>query len=471
MTNSQRYHIVLCILLFTSCLLLSHQEAAAQVKIQRPPEKTRLLFLLDASGSMFAPWENSIRMDIAKRILTEMVDSLRVDKDLQLALRVYGHQFHRKYQNCKDTKLEVPFRANNHDDIIYRLRQIQPQGVTPIANSLEQAANDFTINPEYRNVVILLTDGIESCGGDPCAVSKALQERGVFLKPLVIGMGMDEDYTKEFSCLGQFFDPKTVHEFREVLNEVLHQSLDETSVSVELLDVNGQPRETNVNVTFVNNITQAPVYDFVHYRDAQGRPDSVILDPVISYDVVVNTIPPVLKRDVNFEGGKHNVVRIQSPQGTLALRQKNHTDYAKGVKALIRPRGKAGVVNVHDMGTDEKYLVGTYDLEVLTLPKTYFREVSIKQSETTTLEVPAPGILHIDLITQGYGSIYKVYPDGRQEWVIDLEQDKTRLMLALQPGDYKVAFRAKDSFGSKYTEVKPFNISSGRTVNIKLFGK
>ena len=102
--------------------------------------------MLDASGSMFAPWENSIRMDIAKRILTEMVDSLRVDKNLQLALRVYGHQFHRKYQNCNDTKLEVPFRANNHDDIIYRLRQIQPQGVTPIANSLEQAANDFTIN-------------------------------------------------------------------------------------------------------------------------------------------------------------------------------------------------------------------------------------------------------------------------------------------------------------------------------------
>jgi Ca-activated chloride channel family protein len=165
------------------------------------------------------------------------------------------------------------------------------------------------------------------------------------------------------------------------------------------------------------------------------------------------------------------VVRIQSPQGTLSLRQKNHTDYAKGVKSLIRPSGKPGVVNVHDMATDEKYLVGTYDLEVLTLPKTYLREVAIKQSETTTLELPAPGILHIDLITQGYGSIYKVSPDGSQEWVIDLEQDKTRIMLTMQPGNYKIAFRAKDAFGSKFTEVTPFNITSGRTVNVKLFGK
>ena len=471
MITSQRLHIVPVLLLLACCLLFSGQKAAAQVKIQRPPEKTRLLFLLDASGSMFAPWENSIRMDIAKRILTELVDSLRTDKKLQLALRVYGHQFHRKYQNCKDTKLEVPFRPNNHDDIIYRLRQIQPQGVTPIANSLEQAANDFTIDSEYRNVVILLTDGIESCGGDPCAVSKALQERGVFLKPLVIGMGMDEDYTKEFSCLGQFFDPKTVNEFREVLNKVLHQSLDETTVSVELLDVNKEPKETDVNVTFVNNTTQAPVYNFVHYRDARGRPDSVILDPVISYDIVVNTIPPVLKRDVVFEGGKHNVVRIQSPQGTLSLQQKNYTDYVKGVKALVRPSGRAGVVNVHDMGTDEKYLVGTYDLEVLTLPKTYFREVAVKQSQTTMLELPAPGILHLDLVAQGFGSIYKVQPDGSQEWVIDLEQDKTRLMLTMQPGNYKVAFRAKDAFGSKFTEVSSFSITSGRTANVKLFGK
>lgn len=471
MANTQKSRIVLSILLISCCLFFFRQQATAQVKIQRPPEKTRLLFLLDASGSMFAPWENSIRMNVAKRILTEMVDSLRIDKNLQLALRVYGHQFHRKYQNCKDTKLEVPFRPNNHDDIIYRLKQIQPQGVTPIAYSLEQAANDFTLDPEFRNVVIILTDGIESCGGDPCAVSKALQSKQIFLKPFVIGLGMEQNYEKEFGCVGQFYDAKNVKEFKDVLNEILHQSLDETSASVELLDVNGDPKETNVNVTFVNNITQAPIYNFVHYRDARGRPDSVILDPVIPYDVVVNTIPPVLKRDVNLEGGKHNVIRIQSPQGTLALRQKNHTDYTKGVKALIRPNGKAAVVNLQDMATDEKYLVGTYDLEVLTLPKTYFQDVSIKQSETTTLEVPAPGILHIDMVAQGFGSIYKIHPDGRQEWVIDLEQDKTRIMLAMQPGDYKIAFRAKDSFGSKYTEVKSFTIASGRTVNIKLFGK
>ncbi len=458
-------------MLFACCLFFSQKEAQAQVQIQRPPEKTKLLFLLDASGSMFAPWENSIRMDIAKRILTELVDSLRTDNNLQLALRVYGHQYHRKYQNCKDTKLEVPFRPNNHDDIIYRLRQVQPQGVTPIAYSLEQAANDFTLDPEYRNVVIILTDGIESCGGDPCAVSKALQAKRIFLKPFVIGLGMDADYEDEFACVGQFYDAKNVQEFKDVLNKVLHQSLDETSVSIELLDVNKAPTETNVNVTFINNVTQAPIYDFVHYRDAQGRPDSVILDPVIPYDIVVNTIPPVLKRDVNLEGGKHNVIKIQSPQGALALRQKNHTDYAKGVKALIRPTNKDRVVNVHDMGTDEKYLVGTYDLEVLTLPKTYFHEVSVKQSETTTLEVAAPGILHLNMVTQGYGSIYQVHPDGRQRWVIDLEPDKTRQMLAMQPGDYKIAFRAKDSFGSKFTEVKPFTISSGQTANVKLFGK
>ncbi len=430
-----------------------------------------MLFLLDASGSMFAPWENSIRMDVAKRILTELVDSLKVDKNLQLALRVYGHQYHRKYQNCQDTKLEVPFRQNNHDDIIYRLKQIQPQGVTPIAYSLEQAGKDFPADDEFRNVIIIITDGIESCGGDPCAVSQVLQSRNIFLKPFLIGLGMEKNYEKEFSCVGQFYDAKNVADFRKVLNKILVQSLDETTVSVELLDQNKQPRETNVNVTFVNNVTKAPMYDFIHYRDSKGKPDSVTVDAVLTYDIVVNTIPPVGKRNVSFEGGKHNVVSIMAPQGSLLLRQKNYTDYSKGVKAIIRQNGKLPIINVQDMASIEKYLVGSYDIEILTLPKTYFHQVEVNQSETTTLEVPAPGILHVDLVTTGYGSIYQVFEDGTQNWVTDLEQGKSRIMMAIQPGNYKIAYRAKDSFGSKYTEVKKFKVTSGSTVNVKLFGK
>ena len=233
--------------------------AQAQVQIQRPPDQTRLLFLLNASGSMFAEWEGRLRMDVAKQMLTELVDSLRVDPKLELGLRVYGHQYHRRFQNCQDTKLEVGFAARNHDRIIGKLRTLQPSGVTPIAYSLEQAATDFPLDPAYRNVVIILTDGIESCDGDPCGVSQALQSRNIFLKPFVIGLGMDQNFAEEFACVGQYYDAQDVNEFRQVLNKILRQSLETTTVSVELLDEQRQPTETDVNVTFVNNVTQAPL--------------------------------------------------------------------------------------------------------------------------------------------------------------------------------------------------------------------
>jgi len=410
-------------------------------------------------------------MEVAKRMLIDMVDSLRVDKSLELALRVYGHQYHLRYKNCQDSKLEVGFAPDNHDRLMAKFRQIQPSGVTPIAYSLEQAANDFIVDPDYRNVIVIITDGIESCGGDPCAVSRSLQAKNIFLKPFVIGLGMDKNYQEEFACVGQYFDARKVSDFRVVLDKVLQQSLATTTVSIELLDENRQPTETNVNVTFYNNVTRTPIYNFIHYRDARGRPDSVMLDAVLSYDVVVNTIPPVIKRNVTFEGGTHNTLSIQSPQGSLQLLQRGHTEYEQGVQALIRKSGQQEVINLQAVGDTEKYLLGTYDIEVLTLPKTYFKNVSIRQSETNALNIPGPGVLNVNLRAEGHGSLYKMHDNGFQEWIHDLDAKQTRFTLAMQPGRYKLVFRADRSFGSKYTEVKEFDIQTGATVSVNFFAQ
>src|SRR5687768_18138567 len=102
--------IVVSIFLFTS--------AVGQTKVQQKlPEKTRILFLLDASGSMLEQWErpNQTRWSVAKSILTKLVDSLKQNSKLELALRVYGHRSPQQIKNCKDTWLEVPFKSKNHE--------------------------------------------------------------------------------------------------------------------------------------------------------------------------------------------------------------------------------------------------------------------------------------------------------------------------------------------------------------------
>ena len=178
---------------------------------------TRILFVFDCSLSMSKRWENSTNMDISKRVLNLAVDSLsRLDK-VEVALRMYGHQSSvQPNRNCKDTKLEVPFYKGNIAALKEKIKQAQPRGTTPIAYTLEQCGGDFPNDPNARNIIILITDGIEECDGDPCAVSAALQSRNIILRPFVIGVGLDENFKKTFDCVGKFFDAKNEKSFQNI---------------------------------------------------------------------------------------------------------------------------------------------------------------------------------------------------------------------------------------------------------------
>ncbi|HEY5747150.1 MAG TPA: VWA domain-containing protein [Chryseolinea sp.] len=448
-------------------LVALSQSVSAQTKVvQKLPDKTRILFLLDASGSMLEQWErpNQTRWSVAKSILTHIVDSLGKNTKLELALRVYGHRSPQEIKNCKDTWLEVPFSSKSATLIIDKLKEIKPKGVTPITYSLEQSANDFPAGPGYRNIVILITDGIESCGGDLCAMSRAMQKRGVFLRPYIIGLGLRSEKTLE--CAGRYIDADTPGKFSKVLNEAIETSFAKTTVSVELLDAGGKPLETNVNVSFVNAQTGSPMFDFVHYLDRQGRPDTVQIDPIVDYDLVVNTIPAVVKRGIALEPGKHNVIRIPAPQGNLLIKQEGRRD--NSLQSIVREKGKIEVINTQQTNETFRYLTGKYEVETLTLPRRIFT-IDIQPNKTENILLPAPGVVNFNTTATGYGSLYTLADDGTQQWVCNLNELKPQFSLTLLPGQYKIVFRVKQTTGSKYTGFKKFGVRSGETVSVNVF--
>jgi Ca-activated chloride channel family protein len=104
---------------------------------------------------MNAKWDEQTRIEAAKDLLAKAVDSLKDVPNLEIALRVYGHQspITATYQDCNDTKLEIPFGPANHDKIKYRIKSILAKGTTPIARSLEAAAEDFP-DQNSRNIII-----------------------------------------------------------------------------------------------------------------------------------------------------------------------------------------------------------------------------------------------------------------------------------------------------------------------------
>lgn len=429
---------------------------------------TRILFVFDGSQSMFSKWESGAKIDIAQKLMTKMLDSLSTvdNRAFELALRVYGHQYPVPPQRCDDSKLEVPFSPNNIPAIKRKLKSITPKGTTPIAYSLERAARDFPNCDNCRNIIILITDGVEACDGDPCAVSRALQKKGISLKPFVIGIGLDVEFKKTFECVGQYFDASNEKTFENVLGIVISQALNNTTAQINLLDERGLPTETDVPMTLYDMNTGAIKYNFVHTLNYKGVPDTLILDPLITYSITVHTVPSVTKDSIQIVPGTHNTIGIKTPQGALQLTINQRNGY-KDLKCIVRKGDEMKTLNVQDFNSTEKYLVGTYDIEILTLPRYIQKGVEINQSYTTKIAVPPPGIATINLGVTGNGGIF-LEKGNELEWVCNLNDDESRQNVVLQPGNYVLIFRPGASKASIYTKEKKFSISSGATSVIKL---
>lgn len=454
---------ILFIFLISAAAVYSQQNLHEKVK---PKPVTRILFVFDASQSMYGRWQSDTKFNIASRLFSNILDSLKTVGNLELALRVYGHQKQYPPQVCNDTRLEVPFGKDNIAKIKHVLKTIVPKGTTPIAYSLSQSVNDFTPCDNCRNIVILITDGLEECGGDPCLVSHELQKKGIFLKPFIIGIG--KNFKQSFDCVGSYFDAVNEKEFQNALNIVISRVLNPTSAQVNLLDQYGKPTETNVNMTFYDNLSGQIKYDLIHSMNNKGIPDTLEIDPMLTYDIVVHTIPPVHKDSVKLTPGKHTVIGIDAPQGYLAFKAGGNSTI-KYLPCLIRQQGKSEIINLQQFDQVEKYLTGTYEVEILCMPRLTVHDVKIEQSHTTTVDIPLPGIAVIQKSTNGYGSLYIEGKDDL-EWLYNLKDNpQGQETLYLQPGKYRVVFRSKYSNRSDYTVEKSFSVEPGQTTNVKLY--
>lgn len=427
---------------------------------------TRILLVFDASYSMAGYWESDQKINIARNFLYEIIDSLSELRNVQMALRVYGHQSPVPPQDCEDTKLEVPFNTNNALQIKQKLKYLTPKGTTPIAFSLDKAAGDFTPCSECRNIIILITDGIEECKGDPCAVSRKLQHLGIVLKPFIIGIGIDPAFKKTFDCIGYFYNAASEKKYREVLKIVITQVLNTTTAQVNLLDNNGRPTETDVNMTFYDAASGVMKNNIIHTINYRGNPDTLYLDPLVLYRIVVHTLPPVIIDSAWITAGKHTIISASAPQGYLELKSLGRIEYSN-LQAIIRENGKMKTLNYQKINDTEKYIVGKYDIEIPTLPKILLEDVEILQSHTTTVEIPRPSIVTFLSLGSGFGSVY-LDKEEDVEWIVNLNSNQKNQSLVMLPGNYLVVYRSRSSKSVMNTIIKKFAVSSGTSIAVNL---
>ncbi|MEI8006110.1 MAG: VWA domain-containing protein [Bacteroidota bacterium] len=459
--NTQSLFLILSFFLIAPAVF-----SQARKEPEKPKPTTRILFVFDASQSMYGRWQSDTKFNIATRLFSSILDSLRNLPDLELALRVYGHQKPFPPQDCNDSKLEVPFAKDNVNRIKHVLKVINPNGTTPIAYSLSLATKDFPPCDHCRNVIILITDGMEECGGDPCAVSAELQLKGITLKPFIVGIG--KNFKDQFECVGTYFDASNEKEFTNALKVIISRTLNPTTMQVNLLDQHHDPTETNVAMTFYDMKSGLIKYNFIHSLNAKGLPDTLDIDPLASYRIVVHTIPPVSKDSVKLTPGKHTIVGVDAPQGYLTFKASGNATL-KYLPCIIRKSGQTQTLNVQQFDQVEKYITGRYDIEILCLPRIIVKDVDVAQSHTTLVEIPSPGITVIQRATNGYGSLYLEEGKGLT-WLYNLKDSpQQQETLYLQPGNYRVVFRPKYSNSSSYTEEKSFKVESGQTTNVKMY--
>ncbi|UDL92161.1 VWA domain-containing protein [Mesorhizobium sp. PAMC28654] len=157
----------------------------------------RVIIILDASGSMWSQIDGKPRQEIARQSLRTVLQSIPADKEI--GFMAYGR---REKGSCEDIELIVPPQAGSASAISAAADNLKFLGKTPLTAAVKQAAEALKYTEE-KATVILITDGIETCGGDPCALGKELKASGVDFTADVVGFGLSADEGRQVACLAE----------------------------------------------------------------------------------------------------------------------------------------------------------------------------------------------------------------------------------------------------------------------------
>ncbi|WP_374394025.1 VWA domain-containing protein [Tabrizicola sp.] len=155
------------------------------------------IIVLDASGSMWGQIDGRPKLEIAREALASVLSGL--DPATEIGLMAYGH---REKGSCQDIELVVPPAAGTAQAITDAANQMKFLGKTPLTEAVRRAAAELK-STEEKATVILITDGIETCEADPCALGAELEASGVDFTAHVVGFGLTAEEGATVACLAE----------------------------------------------------------------------------------------------------------------------------------------------------------------------------------------------------------------------------------------------------------------------------
>jgi hypothetical protein len=397
--------------------------------------QANLAYILDASGSMNAelPGTGQTKLAVAKEVMAELVP--QIPAKMKGALWIYGHRYPQepKEESCWDIERVFPLGPVDARAYQKKIDAITAIGYTPIADSIEQAARDLPV--EAFNSIILVSDGEETCGGDPCALAEALKASQVAVTIHVVGYAVEELAQGQLQCIAQasggtYHDAEDAAGLLQALEEAMAATVAETVLRVELIAPDGT--EEGGNVRLYEAGTDRLVSSYATWTD-NAVPPGV-------YDLLLVTLPPIVYQDLRIDEGSTTIVRIV----LSAIR-------------LLTPDGEETRFDLLDSTTAE--WLGQKNGTVLLVPATYQVSVNNITSDPITLDEGET----VEIIL---GAIKVVGPDGEEarfdllDPVTDEWLSQENGIVFLLPGSYQVSVNDITS--------DPITQETGETVEIIL---
>ena len=462
----RRLFIVLILVLAGGCwTAASGQSAGAEGQ----GEKTRLLIILDCSNSMWDHWQSNAKIKVTQQVLLSFLDSVsgtqaagvRGDgEQVDVALRVFGHLNKEQF----GTRLEVPFGGDNIYRLQSKIKTLVPQGGCTAAAALTDALSDFPATGSSRNLILIITDGMDDCEAEICDVARQVQLSGVVVQTFVLCIG--GEVSAHASCAGSVFPVEHEEDFAKTLYDIFRLSGHKAKVVLNMVDVRGELYETEHPVAFYDHRTGVIRQSTIYSVDGRLKPDTLLMDPLVTYDMTVFTHPPLRREAMQFDIDRVNPIDITVSEGTMKVMYSGQRPQWQqtSVDVIVRRAGSGDRVAAQEMGETGQYLAGRYDVEVQTLPVTTLRGVEVRGGAATELSVPMPGMLVLSKpkgITTG--AIFRLR-DGQVEFATDLNPSTAGERLLLQP---EVVLHPQNATAYNKVQTKRFVIESSQTTKIQ----
>ncbi|MBW1712925.1 MAG: VWA domain-containing protein [Deltaproteobacteria bacterium] len=401
--------------------------------------------ILDASGSMWGQVEGRAKIQIAKEVLADLIQGLP-DK-VRVGLMAYGH---RVKGDCNDVEQIVALGPLDKAGLTAKIEALSPKGKTPLTLSIKKAM-DLLKAEEEESTIILVSDGKETCQGDPCALVKELKAAGLKFVLHVIGFDVSKEERNQLECMaqaggGRYYPAKNAGEFKLAAKKATQEAVKPKGPALAVgATKNGRPLVVQIKILKGEKV-------LVSSDNSVNNPEKFQVEPGV-YEIQATDTSmdqePTLSAQVEFKG-RDLVHMFDFTQGLLKI------------KVLVNDQPGFGDIEVFQAGTEERaatsdtsvdnpekvqLLPGVYDVKVtnseisadLSLVKS---GVALEpgQEKTLTFEFKE-GYLSVKVVKNGqpgFGDI-EVFQAGTEKRVAssDTSADNPET-IKLLPGVYDV---------------------------------